>query len=121
MISKNAKLLLVGLAWLALWPTPTLAQSGSWESYMAAGAGAYAQNDYAEAERQFLFALGVASLFRPQDPRLGTSLDRLAVFYQARGRYAEAEPLHKRSLAIRERALGPDHPGVAIGLSMLVT
>ena len=58
MISKNAKLLLVGLAWLALWPTPTLAQSGSWESYMAAGAGAYAQNDYAEAERQFYLHSG---------------------------------------------------------------
>ncbi len=29
------------------------------------------------------------------------------------GRHAEAEPLHKRALAIREKALGPDHPDVA--------
>ncbi len=29
------------------------------------------------------------------------------------GRYAEAEPLYKRSLAIREKALGPQHPHIA--------
>ena len=28
------------------------------------------------------------------------------------GRYAEAEPLYQRSLAFREKALGPDHPDV---------
>ncbi len=32
------------------------------------------------------------------------------------GRCAEAEPLHKRSLAIREKALGPKHPHVATSL-----
>ena len=30
--------------------------------------------------------------------------------------YAEAEPFHKRSLAIREKALGPEHPDVAQSL-----
>ena len=39
--------------------------------------------------------------------------------YQSQGRYAEAEPLHKRSLAIREKALGTDHPDVANGLNSL--
>ena len=29
------------------------------------------------------------------------------------GRYAEAEPLYRRSLEIREKQLGPDHPDVA--------
>ena len=33
--------------------------------------------------------------------------------YQAQGRYADAELLCKRSLAIREKAFGPDHPNVA--------
>ncbi len=32
------------------------------------------------------------------------------------GRYAEAEPLYQRSLAIREKALGPEHPHVAESL-----
>ena len=41
------------------------------------------------------------------------SLNNLAALYQAQGRYAEAEPLYKRALAIDEKALGPDHPDVA--------
>ncbi len=45
------------------------------------------------------------------------SLDNLAVLYQAQGRYAEAEPLHQRSLAIFEKALGPEHPDVAQSLN----
>ena len=35
------------------------------------------------------------------------------------GRYAEAEPLYRRSLAIREKQLGPDHPDVATSLNNL--
>ena len=35
------------------------------------------------------------------------------------GRYADAEPLYKRSLAIREKSLGPDHPDVATSLNNL--
>jgi|SRR5687767_3858741 Tetratricopeptide repeat/SEC-C motif len=37
-------------------------------------------------------------------------LSNLAKLYHVQGRYAEAEPLLRRVLAIRERALGPDHP-----------
>ncbi len=38
------------------------------------------------------------------------------MLYHTQGRYAEAEPLYQRSLAIREKALGPDHPHVAQNL-----
>ena len=38
---------------------------------------------------------------------------------QAQGKLDEAEPLFLRSLAIREKALGPDHPHVAAGCSCL--
>ena len=41
------------------------------------------------------------------------------MLYRAQGRYAEAEPLYKRSLAIREKALGPDHPDVGDSLNNL--
>jgi hypothetical protein len=34
-------------------------------------------------------------------------------------RFAEAEPLFKRSLAITEKALGPDHPVVAASLEAM--
>jgi tetratricopeptide (TPR) repeat protein len=40
------------------------------------------------------------------------SLDNLALLYDAQGKYAEAEPLFKRALAIYEKALGKDHPHV---------
>ena len=50
---------------------------------------------------------------------LRPSLNNLAVLYQGQGRYAEAEPLYKRALAIREKALGPDHPDVAASLNNL--
>ncbi|MEM6496187.1 MAG: tetratricopeptide repeat protein, partial [Pseudomonadota bacterium] len=38
---------------------------------------------------------------------------------ESQDRYAAAEPLHKRGLAIREKALGPDHPNVGIALNNL--
>ena len=48
-----------------------------------------------------------------------TSLNNLAGLYQAQGKDAEAEPLYKRALAIREKALGKDHPDVATVLENL--
>ena len=43
----------------------------------------------------------------------------MAALYQDQGRYADAEPPYKRGLAIREKALGPNHPDVALSLSNL--
>ncbi len=45
----------------------------------------------------------------------------LAALIHAQGRYAEAEPLHRRALAIKESALlvGPKHPDVATSLNNL--
>lgn len=37
----------------------------------------------------------------------------------AQGNYADAGPLYTRSLGIREKVLGPDHPDVAFSLSGL--
>ena len=50
---------------------------------------------------------------------LQRSLNNLAVLYDSPGRYADAEPLYKRSLAIGEKTLGPDHPDVAASLNNL--
>ncbi len=66
-------------------------QGDPWQSYMAAGVKAYQQ-------------------------AMATDLNNHALLYQAQGRYAEAEPLHKRALAILEKALGPEHPRVATSL-----
>ena len=50
---------------------------------------------------------------------MGRSLNDLALLYEAQGRYAEAEPLYKRALAIDEKALGPDDPSVGTSLNNL--
>ncbi len=50
---------------------------------------------------------------------MATSLNSLALLYKTQGQYGQAEPLCKRSLAIREKALGPDHPNVAESLNNL--
>jgi tetratricopeptide (TPR) repeat protein len=38
---------------------------------------------------------------------------------EAKGDYAEAEPLYRRALAIAEKAQGPEHPDTGISLSNL--
>jgi tetratricopeptide (TPR) repeat protein len=50
---------------------------------------------------------------------LAVTLNNLAELYSTQGRYAEAEPLHKRSLAIKEKALDPNHIAVATSLNNL--
>jgi tetratricopeptide (TPR) repeat protein len=50
---------------------------------------------------------------------VATSLNNLAALHKAQGQYAKAEPLYQRSLAIREKALGPEHPDVAQSLNNL--
>ena len=48
-----------------------------------------------------------------------TRLNRQAIKLYREGKYAEAIPLAKRALAIREKALGPNHPAVATILNNL--
>ncbi len=50
---------------------------------------------------------------------MAETLNNLAGVYQSQGKYADAEGLHKRALAIREKALGGGHPDVAATLNNL--
>ena len=84
-----------------------------WGQHSLEGVRALEHGNYVEAEDWFKSALIEAEWFGPEDLRLATSLDNLAGLYVKQGRYAEAEPLHKRALAIYEKTLGPDHPQVA--------
>jgi len=47
------------------------------------------------------------------------SLISLAGLYESTGRYADAEPLYKRALEIREKIRGSEHPDTAIVLRVL--
>src|SRR5215831_2077948 len=120
MTRLDTRAMMAWLLWiLALCPVLAIAQPKSWEDYMAAGQSAYQQGRYAEAGELFEAALKEAEGFGLQDQRLATSLNSLAVLYHVQGKYAEAEPLYKRALGIREKTLGPDHPDVASSLNSL--
>ena len=43
----------------------------------------------------------------------------MAMLYYDQGQRRQAEPLYERALAIREKALGPNHPDVAESLNNL--
>src|SRR5262245_138444 len=67
----------------------------------------------------------IAEPFLNSDRAFGQSLEEAARLNQEaiqlfdQGRYADAEPLYKRSLAIQEKTLGPNHPNVASLLNNL--
>jgi len=111
--------ILGGVLVLALAVSFVCAQEATWEGAMAAGVLAYQQGLFPAAETHLAAALQMAEAFGPADPRLATSLNNLAALYYAQGRYAAAEPLNRRALAIRARALGPVHPDVATSLNNL--
>ena len=57
----------------------------------------------------------------PNHPNVAFSLNNLAALYASQGRYADAEPLLKRALAVRETVLGPSHPDVAASVNNLAS
>lgn len=91
----------------------------SWEKEHAVASEAFQQGRYEEAEKRWVSALKKAEKFKPEDPRLDTSLDRLAFFYSTQLKYVEAEPLYQRLLDLRGTVLGPIHPNVAVTLNSL--
>ena len=55
----------------------------------------------------------------PTFGKVAIDLHNLGAHYFTRGEYTQAEPLFKRALVIREKALGPDHSDVAQSLNNL--
>jgi tetratricopeptide (TPR) repeat protein len=65
-------------------------------------------------------AYRIAMATRPSDPRLVAALHHnSAGLDHARGRYAEAEPVARAGLALREPLVGTDHPEYAADLGAL--
>jgi tetratricopeptide (TPR) repeat protein len=56
-------------------------------------------------------------VLEPEHPDSTISLNNPARVYQDQGRYAEAEPLYLRAVAIRETMPGPEHPDLSIILN----
>jgi len=116
---RKVSWVLVGILCLVLVLIQARTQETQWRKHMAAGAKAHREGRYSDAVNSFQAAVKEAEAFGPQDPRLATSLNNLAELYRLEGMFVDAEPLYKRSLAIREKALGPAHTDVANSLNNL--
>jgi tetratricopeptide (TPR) repeat protein len=119
-LRRVALLVLLGASCWA----PTRAQvspfpSSDWDSLNDAGERAYERRQYAASENFLNAALQQAQRFGPNDLRVATTLNDLGLLYRAEGKFKEAEPLYRRSLAIREKKLGPTDPAVATSLNNL--
>ena len=86
---------------------------------LAAGRVARKLAEYKQAQEWLERLLKMREKERKEDVNIGNVLNELAMLYYAQGGYAEAEPLYKRSLKIRENKLGKYHPDVAESLNNL--
>jgi tetratricopeptide (TPR) repeat protein len=76
--------------------------------------------DYQQEARKAIAYFEKALDFSEQDPLdEAYRLNELGYIHKFLGHYAEAEPLYQRSLSIREKVLGSDHPDVANSLNNL--
>ena len=75
---------------------------------------------HAEAEPLYQQAMEIRrTALGERHPDYATSLNNLAVLYDAMGRHAEAEPLYRQAMEIRRTALGERHPDYAASLNNL--
>jgi tetratricopeptide (TPR) repeat protein len=84
------------------------------------GKSAEREREFTLAQDYFKRAISLQTKFEQQEA-LARSLNELAFLYKSTGRYAEAEPLYLRSLAIREQELGANHPDTATSLNNLAS
>jgi tetratricopeptide (TPR) repeat protein len=76
---------------------------------------------YAEAERLAKHALDACEgRFGRERLECTWTLNNLALVYQSQSKYADAEQLYQRALAIREKALGANHPKLASSLAAIM-
>jgi hypothetical protein len=80
-----------------------------WETQNEAGRRFFGKGDFARAEQAFVAAIREAEQLGATDLRLATSLANLAQLKLRQRNHDEADRLFRRSLQIRETALGPDH------------
>jgi len=100
----------------ATWPVAAVLKPGLWDSQMEAGAKAFDEQRWSDAETAFKAALDEAEKpFKAQDrpffeadDRLALTLSNLAYVYQKQARLADAEALLRRALAIYEKRPGAD-------------
>jgi len=97
-------------------PLAAAAQESRWDRLNEQANELHRQGKLDQAIEAARETLRVAKeIFQADDPRVGTSLNNLAVIYADQRRYDEAEPLYEQALAIWIHAYGSDDPTVASG------
>jgi len=101
------------------WPGFAVAQDTLWNTWRQGGLQALQEGRLADAERLLTAALEQAEKYGLDDLRVADAANDLAVVYANSGRPLEAELLFNRALAIGEKGLGADHPGVGATIQNL--
>jgi tetratricopeptide (TPR) repeat protein len=86
---------------------------------MAEGVNAYQHGQETQAEKFYLAALEEVEKAGPEDPRLASTLNTLAVLYHTQRKYPQAEAFYQRVLRLLEDTIGPEHPALATTLNNL--
>jgi tetratricopeptide (TPR) repeat protein len=96
-----------------------LAAQANWQESFDEGERLYNHGELAQAEKKLDVALQDAGKFGPKDLRMAATLNDLAMIYDQTKRFKQAEEFYKRSLQIREGALGKTHEDVATSYNNL--
>ena len=89
---------------------PSFAGSNQWRQSTIAGAAAYKELRFGDAERAFQKSIEEAKKYGPDSIKLAVSLANLGVLYNYRGFFDKAEKLFEESVDIQKRKLGVDNP-----------
>jgi tetratricopeptide (TPR) repeat protein len=81
-----------------------------WDHEIAVADDAFNDGNYVEAEQDYRRSLAIARQLHLGEKETATSLASVAQSLRYEKKYAEAEPLFRQALAIRERVLPPNHP-----------
>src|SRR5207302_429936 len=104
---SNASVVLASISLALLLASPLGAQQDRWEESISRSFSFQQQGNYAQAVQWAQEALRAAeATFGSEHINVATSLNALAVLYKDQGKYAEAEPLFRRALAIWEKVRG---------------
>ncbi len=79
----------------------------------------YQQGKFIEAIKIAQHSVSLSKMLGKNHPDYATSLNNLAMLYQAMGAFDKAEPLMKQALEITKKALGENHPDYATSLNNL--
>lgn len=95
----------------------SLPSNSTYSTYNDVGIRAFENGDFTVSEELLSQAVIEAEIFGATDPRLATSMHWLAKCYFEEGKFDDAESLLTKSIAIRQKSLGPEYleVGEALG------